>query len=82
MKKQFGAALGILIVFAWSGLAGGKEMHTCALLTSDEVVERLLAQPALRRHATTCVLPAVRVGSEWLFRKSDLERWIADRVAK
>ena len=23
MKKQFGAALGILIVFAWSGLAGG-----------------------------------------------------------
>ncbi len=38
MKKQFGAALGILIVFAWSGLAGGKEMHTCALLSSGEVV--------------------------------------------
>jgi hypothetical protein len=38
MKKQFGAALGILIVFAWSGLAGGTEMHTCALLTSGEVV--------------------------------------------
>jgi hypothetical protein len=38
MKKQFGTALGILIVFAWSGLAGGKEMHTCALLTSGEVV--------------------------------------------
>ena len=38
MKKQFGAALGILIVFAWSGLARGTEMHTCALLTSGEVV--------------------------------------------
>jgi hypothetical protein len=38
MKKQFGAALGILIVFVWSGLAGGKEMHTCALLSSGEVV--------------------------------------------
>ena len=38
MKKQFGAALGILIVFAWSSLAEGKEMHTCALLTSGEVV--------------------------------------------
>lgn len=38
MKKQFGAALGILIVFAWSGLAAGKEMHTCALLSSGEVV--------------------------------------------
>jgi hypothetical protein len=38
MKKQFGAALGILIVFAWSGLAGGEEMHTCALLTSGEVI--------------------------------------------
>jgi len=38
MKKQFGVALGILIVSTWSGLAGGEEMHTCALLTSGEVV--------------------------------------------
>ena len=38
MKKHCGAALGILIVFAWSGLAAGEEMHTCALLTSGEVV--------------------------------------------
>ena len=38
MKKHCGAALGILIVFAWSGLAAGEEMHTCALLTSSEVV--------------------------------------------
>lgn len=38
MKKHCGAALGLLIVFAWSGLAAGEEMHTCALLTSSEVV--------------------------------------------
>ena len=38
MNKHCGAVLGILIVFAWSGLAAGKEMHTCALLTSSEVV--------------------------------------------
>jgi hypothetical protein len=38
MKKHGGAVLGILIVFAWSGLAAGEEMHTCALLTSSEVV--------------------------------------------
>jgi hypothetical protein len=38
MKKHCGSALGILIVFAWSGLAAGEEMHTCALLTSGEVV--------------------------------------------
>ena len=50
-------------------------------LTSDEVIDRLLLQPTLRRHATTCVLPAVRVGSEWLFRKIDLERWIAQRTS-
>lgn len=45
-------------------------------LTSDQVIERLLAQPALRRRAATCVLPAVRVSGEWRFRRSDLEAWI------
>ncbi len=38
MKQLFGAVFGILIVFAWSGLAAGKQMHACALLTSSEVV--------------------------------------------
>ena len=38
MNKHCGAVLGILIVFAWSGLAAGKEMRTCALLTSSEIV--------------------------------------------
>ena len=47
------------------------------LLTSEEVVERLLADAYLRRVATTCVLPAVRFGGQWRYRKSDLDAWIA-----
>ena len=46
------------------------------LLTSDQVMDRLLADETLRRQAVTCVLPAVRHGSEWRYRKSDLDAWI------
>jgi excisionase family DNA binding protein len=46
------------------------------LLTTDEVIDRLLEDANLRRAATTCVLPAVRVGSTWRFRRSDLDEWI------
>jgi excisionase family DNA binding protein len=46
-------------------------------LTSAQVVERLLQDPMLRRIASTCVLPAVRCGDQWRFRKSDLDQWIA-----
>ena len=49
------------------------------LLTSEEVVDRLLADAHLRRVATTCVLPAVRFGGEWRYRKSDLDAWIAQQ---
>jgi len=48
-----------------------------SLLTSEQVIERLLADAHLRRVATTCVLPAVRYGTEWRYRESDLEAWIA-----
>jgi hypothetical protein len=47
------------------------------LLTRDEVIDRLLADARLRRVASTCVLPAVRLGNEWRYRKSDLDAWIA-----
>ena len=47
------------------------------LLTTDEVMNILLANADLRRRAATCVLPAVRCGSgEFRFRKSDLDSWI------
>jgi len=46
-------------------------------LTSEQVVETLENDPELRRLAVSCVLPAVRVGDEWRFRRSDLDAWIA-----
>ena len=46
------------------------------LLTADEVIDRLLEDANLRRIAATCVLPAVRVGGDWRFRRSDLDDWI------
>jgi hypothetical protein len=48
-----------------------------ALLTSEQVMDRLLGDARLRRIAMTCVLPAVRCGDEWRYRKSDLDAWIA-----
>ena len=46
------------------------------LLTADQVIERLSEYPWLRSAAATCVLPAIRVGEEWLFRARDLDAWI------
>lgn len=47
------------------------------LLTTEQVIERLLEDETLSRAAATCVLPAVRVGSSWRFRRADLDSWIA-----
>jgi len=49
-------------------------------LTSEEVIEVLQGDPLLRRVALTCVLPAVRIGEEWRFRRSDLDAWIAKQT--
>lgn len=48
-------------------------------LTSEEVVQTLASDPVLRRLAVACVLPSVRVGDEWRFRRSDLDAWIAQQ---
>jgi len=50
------------------------------LLTTEQVMDRLLADETLRRLAVTCVLPAVRCGNEWRYRKSDLDAWIRQNV--
>ena len=50
------------------------------LLTSDQVMDRLLGDETLRRLAVTCVLRAVRCGNEWRYRKSDLEAWIERQI--
>ena len=52
------------------------------LLSSDQVMDRLLAEPALRRKAMACVLNAVKCGAEWRFRRRDLETWIARQLGQ
>jgi excisionase family DNA binding protein len=49
---------------------------TNEFLTSDELIDVLHGDPVLRRVALTCVLPAIRVGEEWRFRRADLDAWI------
>ena len=51
------------------------------LLTSEEVLDRLMAEPGLRMFAATCVLPAVRRGTEVRFRRCDLDAWIEQEVS-
>jgi excisionase family DNA binding protein len=51
------------------------------LLTTEQVMDRLLADKRLRRVASTCVLPAIRCGKEWRFRRSDLDEWIDQQRA-
>ena len=45
------------------------------LLTTEQVMDILMADANLRRRAATCVLPAVTVGGQTYFRRSDLEEW-------
>jgi hypothetical protein len=45
------------------------------LLTTEEVMDILLADANLRRRAATCVLPGVKIGALTFFRRSDLETW-------
>jgi len=45
------------------------------LLSAEQVIQRLL-DANLRSVAATCVLPAVRSGNQWCFRRADLEEWI------
>ena len=65
-------------------MESGSDVQTerADFLTSDQVIERLLSQPALRSRAATCVLPAIRVGSEWRFRRADLDRWISRELSQ
>ena len=50
------------------------------LLTSEDVIQRLCEDSALRRRALSCVLPAVRHDGEWRFHRRDLEAWIRQQT--
>ena len=52
------------------------------LLTTEQVMDILIADPDMRRRAATCVLPAVSVGGLTFFRRSDLDAWHARQFPK
>ena len=45
------------------------------LLTTEQVLDILIADPDMRRRAATCVLPAVSVSGQTYFRRRDLDAW-------
>lgn len=50
------------------------------LLTTEQVMEILIADANLRRRAATCVLPAVSVNGQTYFRRRDLDAWHALQI--
>lgn len=53
-----------------------------AFLTTEEVLGCLKVTPrTVYRLIRIGELPAVRVGRQWRFRRSDLENWLAAREA-
>ena len=55
-----------------------KETQTldAELLTTEQVMDILIADARLRRVAATCVLAGVNIEGETRFRRVDLDEWI------
>ena len=51
-------------------------IKTDDLLTTDQVIDYFIERPQLRRAALSCVLPAVRMNGQWLYRRADLDAWL------
>ena len=53
------------------------EASTSAFLTTEEVLSCLKVNPrTIYRLIKSGELPAVRIGRQWRFRRSDLDAWI------
>ena len=53
------------------------EASTSAFLTTEEVLSCLKVNPrTIYRLIKSGELPAVRIGRQWRFRRSDLDTWI------
>lgn len=53
------------------------------ILTIDEVAAFLRAgKRTVYRLAASGKLPAFKLGGTWRFRRSDLDKWIANRIGK
>ena len=56
-----------------------KELDEC--LTTDEVQAYLrITSRTMYRMIRSGELPAIRVGRQWRFRRSDMDRWLAQRA--
>lgn len=56
-----------------------KELDEC--LTTDQVQAYLrITSRAMYRMIRAGELPAIRVGRQWRFRRSDMDRWLAQRA--
>ncbi len=51
------------------------------LLTTEQVMDILIADARLRRVAATCVLAGVNIAGETRFRREDLDEWINQQTS-
>ena len=51
------------------------------LLTTEQVMDILVADANLRRRAATCVLPGVCIDGQTYFRRGDLAAWRDSQIA-
>ena len=60
---------------------GARDKPGPEILTVEEVAEYLRLQPqTIYKWAQEKRIPAVKLGKEWRFRKSVLDRWLDDRM--
>jgi len=51
------------------------------ILTIDEVAAYLKAgKRTVYRLASSCQIPAFKLGGTWRFRRAELDQWIANRI--
>ena len=58
-------------------MASGSEADLQAFLTTEDVLGYLKVTPrTIYRLIRTGELPAVRIGRQWRFRRTDLDEWL------
>ncbi len=57
------------------------QIDETALLTTEQVMDILIADARIRSRAATCVLAGVIVSGETRFRRGDLEAWISRQTS-
>jgi len=62
-------------------VSGSNSRHVHEILTLEEVAHYLRLKPqTIYKWAQEKRIPAVKLGKEWRFRRSVLDRWLDDRM--